>query len=494
MLNDEAISSKIIYAISSWIFRSQNCLYYGKNPDFENEMAFFSNNFDISNLLIDRFYRLQIHNNGKTDTEHYSKKNVKDDFFVELADLKSKHVLSYFKKNFDKVDAPRNRALLIVLQEAWFIVKDKLENAQDSDSISSLNPIDFENYMDELFNWKDIAITNSDLSFDCIFVPGTYQSIFSNEHYFYEIKHNKFQSKSFDDKVHLYGNSKEEKALYFDELEKCEYGQNFDDRISYFNPFLLLQKKYRHKFYEIIKVLYQRFLEDCEQEFGSFMTELLHIINNTYFNSIIAQQQYVFNRIFLYHSKNRKMTIDELIINMQNRIQESGQDSLYFHDTLCHFKTLSKLSTLLTQLNITSITEELVYEIIPSYSNSPKELDELLSIAYLLGRLYKKTALIEFVDTALFHIKNHFLKYKIKYNRKTNDFFSKFLYDLFQVNKKIKGDRKYLNDFYLNDLNSFLKKNRVFTSKLLDQFDFLKPKKIKGEVDEETTSTVFKKR
>lgn len=489
------LNNNLSYAITGWLTRSKNSFFLGPNINFENEWRFLSNNLPLNNLEVKHFHRFKINICGSASKIHISGKKAKSDLLNELNDLKATHDLDYFKEHFSPESSiSRNSALYILLKQNLQSAKTKLLNSFNYNDFTNLclplNEADIEVIND----LKSYVIGDKEVNLDLIFVPATFQSIFDDRNFFYEIKHHKFLYNNFDENKILNGHSKTTMERFFSELQYVDSSLNFDHEVSYFDIFTLLKDPHQSQFLDFIFLLYKRFPEDQEIEFHQFLIQLFHIINNYYFRLITAQQEFVFNQIYLYHSKDRSMTLLDTVLNMIQRIQDADKEQLYFFDTLCDLNIVNKFKNILEQYNVDKIDEEFVYQILYFSADNPRELDALCDIAYLLKRLHSKTPLIEFAKFALYHIRQHCEKNNIKFTRKINKFFEGYLNDLFDIQPSARKTRKYLNEFYYQDLNNYLNKDRVFVSKILDIFDVLRFEKLKGKLPDNIFSNVLKKR
>jgi hypothetical protein len=492
----DKLDNRLAYAITGWLTRSKNSFFLGSNLSFEHEWRFLSNNIPLNESDVKYFYRFKINLNGTFSIKYFSGKHTKSDFFNELDDLKADHELNYFKEHFSpEIENGRNTALLISLLRYWDMVEKKL--AMPATLFNNFKdmtyPLDDEAIAD-ITAWKEDAIKKKETSFDLIFVPASFQSIFDETNFFYEIKQHKFLYSKFNENKILNGHSKATIEYIFSELENVDPSLNFDQEVSYFDIFTLLNDTHQNQFLDFILLLYERFPEDQEIKFYQFLIQLFEIINNYYFRLIIAQQEYVFNQIYLYHSKKRTMTLLDTVNNMVQRIKDTGKDHLYFYNTLCDLKILIKFKDILELYNLDAVDEEYVFRILNFSADSPQEFDAFCDIADLLNRLHSKTPLNEYVNFALYNIRQHCEKNSVKFTRKINNFFEGYLNDLFDVQPSARKTRKYLNKFYQQDLHNFLNKDRVFVSKLFDIFDVLKFEKLKGNLPENIFSNVLKKR
>lgn len=492
----ENLDKRLVYAITNWLIRSKNSFFLGSGLDFEHEWRFLANNLPLNESDVKGFYRFKININSSFSIKYFSGRQTKSELFNELDDLKATHYLSYFKEHFSpKIENGRNTALLMTLLKHWITVEKKL--AMPATKFGNFQemifPLDDETIAD-ITVWKEDAIKNKEVNIDLIFVPSSFHSIFDQTNFFYEIKSHKFLHKKFDENKILNGHSKKTIEYFFTELENVNPSSNFDNEVSYFDIFTLLQPPHKESFLDFLMTLNVIFPEDQETEFIRFLFELFHIINDYYFHQIIAQQEYVFNQIYLYHSKERTMTLLDTVNNMIQRIKDTGKDQLYFYDTLCDLKTLNKFKDILELYNIDTINEIFVYKIFEDVADSIYELEAFNAIATLLNRLYSKTPLNEYANFALYNIRQHCEKNSVKFTRKINNFFEGYLKDLFDVQPSARKTRKYLNKFYQQDLHNFLNKDRVFVSKLFDIFDVLKFEKLKGNLPDNIFSNVLKKR
>lgn len=492
----ENLDKRLVYAITNWLIRSKNSFFLSSGLDFEHEWRFLANNLPLNESDVEGFYRFKININSSFSIKYFFGRQTKSELFNELDDLKATHYLSYFKEHFSpKIENGRNTALLMTLLKHWKTVEKKL--AMPATKFGNFQemifPLDDETIAD-ITVWKEDAIKNKEINIDLIFVPSSFHSIFDQTNFFYEIKSHKFLHKKFDENKILNGHSKKTIEYLFTELENVNPSSNFDNEVSYFDIFMLLQTPYKKSFLDFLITLNTRFPEDQETEFIQFLFELFHVINDYYFRQITAQQKYVFNQIYLYHSKERSMTLLETVINMIQRIQDTDKEQLYFFDTLCDLNILNKFKNILELYNVDKIDEGFVYHILYFSADNPQEFYALYDIAYLLKRLHSKTPLIEFAKFALHHIRQHCENNNVKFTRKINKFFEGYLNDLFDIQPSARKTRKYLNKFYYQDLNNFLNKDRVFVSKLFDIFDVLKFKKLKGKLPDNIFSNVLKKR
>lgn len=492
----DKLDNRLAYAITGWLTRSKNSFFLGSNLSFEHEWRFLSNNVPLSESEVLSFYRFQIDIKGSASKKYISGKDAKSDLINELEDLKIDYELSYFKEHFSpEISNGRNSALLFSLLKNWELVKTKLRPSDThwNNFKDVVFPLD-DKTIKHITEWNIDAIKGENVELDLIFIPTSYHSIFDDRNFFYEIKNHKFLYNKFDEIQVLRGHSKKTIEYFFTELENVDPSLNFDQEVSYFDIFTLLKDPHQNQFLDFILLLYKRFPEDQEIEFHQFLIQLFHIINDYYFRLITAQQKFVFNQIYLYHSKERSMTLLDTVLNMIQRIQDADKEQLYFFDTLCDLNILNKFKNILELYNVDEIDEGFVYQILYFSADNPQEFDALCDIAYLLKRLHSKTPLIEFAKFALYHIRQHCEKNNVKFTRKINNFFEGYLNDLFDIQPSARKTRKYLNKFYQQDLNAFLNKDRVFVSTILDIFDVLKFEKLKGNLPDNIFSNVLKKR
>ncbi len=497
--------------IIPWVLSKKNSLQYDLDRWIMfSEWNFHSNDISVEKLAIDKFYTITQHENSYL----YKELEGKSSFYKEKFKLLQNYHFENFHKNFDDKKNSANYARLIYIQRFFGDQENIHESVKSSRYSRDIREMTLETYDDskvDIIDWIDEISRKYVFLKQALFIPVKVSSIFSEDDFFYEIKYSKYLARRIKNKVKMNGYTDEGNATVFKELYSSEYSSNYDPSVAYFDPIEHILKKNDKQFFKNIlnkldlddqfykKILKKKKFELNDSEKLALLNDLLEVINRKYFQVIVSQQKYVMKRIILNVSKSRqRMSLKDILVNMLQRIDGNKVEGLYFLNQYCQRDDIVSFLDIIE--DTASMDFNVLYHTLILYTNmSVIEKSDFLrmeSILKMLEMLFEKKSLMTYLDETLEELESVLKTHELDMThttRKIKSFLSYFLSDLFEVSKE-KGDRKYLNQLYMDDLRSILDKNdKVFPTLFLDYFDFLSVDKLLGKIDETTESSIFKK-
>ncbi|NCD01319.1 hypothetical protein EOL94_04475 [bacterium] len=469
--------------ILEWLKFKDNYLFI--STDFERDVSsshvfFNSSDFDSKKNFLYDYYLF----NGKDfqyfKPSYHKRKKELFELFNQLEYVKVINMLKNLEKNFscddfrrvllfiaEKSDSMKKFEFFRILKNSNFTQDDQYENSlyamykkyqknifeyffrENNDrDIFDKEKNEFLNSCKELVNNLEFHIDNISNEIGIFFPVKKITNIFDTKEYLFEINNYKYKKRNFSN---------------FTISSDKYHGTSYRNEVAYFDPIILLNK-FGQEFLNLCESL------KCEENIKLFMDKL----NRIQFDTVILQQENLFNAIYSFRSENRQMSLKELVQFLVKQIDFNINkiDDRYKIHLENKKKTLLKI--LKNKVLIRKYKRISLDELGFKNSEEKKDAEQVYEQLQFILRRNLKVSYEEYTKDLVVLLDKNFAN-----TEKNIQFIKNIVKYLitFGKDENIKVGGSYNNEF-----KSFYSNKKIHINNLYRAFDFLNENKQKKEI------------